>query len=191
MPTIDQVKKLYSTLTAPERFALSFAASVRGDTSERAALLDSAPKVTIEYPHTLGISEGFNDLLSHHTIQQLGAASTFWMLLYWDYDGEGDERITSLIGADTLPIADVRTLAARRFMEGLEAFRAICQEYKIEPDALKEIAGYDQVLAMTELIIRRAFELAPEELTQLEETKTAYREVIERNRKICFEDRAK
>ena len=45
MTTIDQIKKHYDKLTAPERFALMIKAGARGDQDERRALYDSAPKV--------------------------------------------------------------------------------------------------------------------------------------------------
>lgn len=194
MSTIDQVKKLYTELTAPERFALIYAADMRGDHAEADALVAAAPKVTIEYPHTLGITRGFLDLADHHAIQQLGAACTFWVLGSFDDDDPNKNAVTVDTDNGVIEVNAItaRILAARRFIEGLEAFRAVCAEYKIDPEPMRERSGYIEVLTMTEFTIRQIFDFYPPELTAgIEETKKAYREFIENSRARCYEARAR
>ena len=92
MTNIDQIKKHYGKLTAPERFALLIAAAVREDAGEERALVDSAPTVSWEFPHTVGLTFGFRDLTQHHVIQQLGTAGTFFMLMYLWQDEEATRK---------------------------------------------------------------------------------------------------
>lgn len=192
MTTIDQVKKHYNKLTAPERFALMIAAAVRDDTGEERALADSAPKVNFEFPHTVGLTYGFRQLVKHHVIQQLGAAGTFFMVMYLQQDEAGAERIAKAEGLEIPDGETVLSLVARRFLEGLEAFRAICQEYKVDPAALEEVYDpYPMLSCVMEVIALRAFDMSKAELTDLEKTKAAYRAMIEGSREHWAEAKAR
>jgi hypothetical protein len=189
MATIDQVKKHYDKLTARERFALLVAASARDDETERRALLDSAPRVTFSFPHHHGIMEGFDFLTEYHIMQQLGTAGMFFLLTYLQDDpdrpihGPNGEEVTS---------ESVITLTGRRFLEGLEGYNAVCQEYSIDPETMTETYNlYPELLEFVEIIIRRGFELSETELTDLEATKAAYRQVIETKRADWSETKAR
>lgn len=188
MTTIDQIKKHYDKLTAPERFALMVAAGARGDKGEREALANSAPKVTFEFPHCQGLAEGFDFLTSWHIIQQLGTAGTFYMLI-----GTGTEKVMTICGEEYTP-AEVILLTARRFLEGKEAWRVICDEYHVDGDVLMGMYGdnYAMLLLMTEITIQR-FEQSQGgaiELKDLDETINAYRYAIEIERERWAEDKA-
>jgi hypothetical protein len=192
MATIDQIKKHYDKLTARERFVLVVAADARGDQAERAALLASAPKVTFRFPHIKGISDGFDILTEYHIMQQLGTAGSFWMLIYLT---EGDEypRRLETIEAEEIPTGETAlTLTARRFLEGLEGYRAICAEYGIDPQTIEGLYNqYPELTAFTEIIIRRGLEMSEIELTDLEATKAAYRTMIETQRERWAETKAR
>jgi hypothetical protein len=192
MATIDQVKKHYDKLTAPERFALWTSAGARDDQAERRALLDSAPKVLFEFPHIKGLADGFADLTSYHLIQQLGTAGAFWMLIYLT-DGEEYPQRLETIEAEEIPTGETAlTLTARRFLEGQEAYKAICAEYGIDPEALENLYNPNPAwTAFTEIIIRRGLEMSETELTDLEATKAAYRTVIETKRAEWSETKAR
>jgi hypothetical protein len=192
MATIESLKKHYDKLTAPERFALMIRAAIREDKAEESALEASAPKVNFEFPHTVGLSYGFRQLVKNHLIQQLGAAGSFFMLIYLSEDSRIDKHIEA-IEAEEIPTAETAiTLVARRFLEGLEAFRAICQEYKIDPEAMNETYNPCPLLTvMVETIARRGLEMSDTELTDLEAKKAEYRAVIEESRQHWAEARAK
>jgi hypothetical protein len=194
MTTIDQLKKHYNKLTAPERFALMVSAGARGDKSERKALSDSAPKVNFEFPNTQGLAEGFDFLTAWHVIQQLGSAGTFWLLNTMATDAEDGEAVTTLEGKQYV-YGEAISLAARRFIEGMEAFKAVCQEYNIDPEILTGLySGYEMLLAYTELVIKSFYDensVDANELKDLEETKQAYRSAIEHEREAWAEARAK
>lgn len=188
MATIDQLKKHYDKLTARERFALMVSAGARGDKAERDALADSAPTVTFEFPNVQGLSEGFDFLTSWHLIQQLGTAGTFYMLI-----GMGGNKAMTIDGKEYTP-AEAILLAARRFLEGMEAWKVICKEYNIDGDTLIGLyPGYEMLLAMTELAIR-SFEEAQGgkiELKDLAVTIEFYRHAIEIERERWAETKAR
>ena len=187
---MDQIKKHYDKLTAGERFALMVSASLRNDTNEENALVNSAPKVNWEFPHTVGLSYGFRRLVKHHIAQQLGTAGTFWMLIYMSENDKAGPHLEE-IEAEETPDERMLSLTARRFMEGREGFNAVCREYKIDPDAMRDNYNqYPELTAMTEIIIRRGFDLKEIELTDLENTKAAYRELIEESREYWQEKKA-
>jgi hypothetical protein len=192
MATIDQVKKQYGKLTARERFALMIAAAVREDKAEESALVDSAPKVNWEFPHTIGLTFGFRQLVRCHLIDALGWAGSFFMLMYMSEDATAARRL-SAIEAEEIPTGEtVITLTARRFLEGMEAFKAICGEYNIDPAVMEEIYNpFPMLLVMTEIITREAFKMSGTELTDLEKIKTEYRGVIEGSREHWAENKAR
>ncbi len=194
MTNIEQVRKLYTQLKADERFALLVSAAGRNDPAEIDALVSSAPKLHFGFPHTQGLSDGFTFLTSWHMVQQLGTAGIFWMLSYWQ-DGEKPddetETIATIEGRE-LGIGDAKVLVARRFLEGLEAYNAVCKEYGLEPEQLEKVyQGYEMLLAMTELIVRQAFDITQTKLIDLEARKQDYRQVIERCRAQWAEEDAK
>jgi hypothetical protein len=189
MATIDQVKKQYGKLTARERFALVVAAGAREDETERRALMAAAPKVTFSFPHTQGLADGFQFLTSWHLIQQLGTAGTLFMLIHFEDD---NPLVTNKIDGMEYSLMDAIELNARRFMEGLEAYRAICAEYGIDPETLTDAySSYPELREMAELIILRFHADDPLELTDLEATKETYRQVIESQRAAWSEAKAR
>jgi hypothetical protein len=192
MPTIDQLKKQYDKLTAPERFALMIAAAIREDKAEERALEASAPKVNWEFPHTIGLTFGFRQLVKNHLINVLGWAGSFFMLMYMSEDANAARRLET-IEAEEIPTGEaVITLTARRFLEGVEAFRTVCREYNIDPAAMEEIYNpFPMLSLMMEVIARKGFEMASEELTDLEQQTAEYRGMIEGSREHWAENKAR
>ena len=195
MATIESLKKHYDKLTARERYALMVSAGARGDKAERQALASSAPKVNFEFPNTQGLAEGFDFLTSWHVIQQLGNAGTFWLLMTLETEAEeAAEKVATLEGK-LYPYFDAQTLAARRFMEGLEAFKTVCREYGIDSQVMMGLyPGYEMLLAFTESVIKSFYDKYSVELSELkdiEATKQAYRSAIEHEREAWAEARAK
>lgn len=192
MATIDQLKKHYSKLTAPERFALMVSASFRDDKAEESALEDSAPKINWEFPHTIGLTFGFRQLVKYHLTNQLGLAGNFWMLTFMSENEDTARKMDEIAKEEGMTDETTLTLMARRFLEDTEAFRAICKEYNIDPVAMEEKYNPCPMLSlMTELTVRRGFELSETELTDLEATKDQYRALIEESRKHWAEEKAR
>lgn len=188
---LQQIEKHYDKLTARERFALMMAAQARGDQGTQIALGSSAPTVTFEFSHCKGLADGFEDLTRYHAMQQLGTAGTFFMLVYLQSD-DGTNQFTATINGEEVTTESAITLCARRYLEGLEAYHAVCQEYDIDPEYLEEnYLRYPELLAFTELIVRRGFDLSKTELTDLEATKQSYRKVIDQARERWAEARAR
>lgn len=183
MKTIEQVKKQYSKLTDRERFALIVAAAARDDQATRKELMASAPRKTWSVPHTWGISHGFMALTDYYLINQLGAASTIWLMSYWQQD-EGEHTYVDGESGERYTLREAHALAVRRFVTNVDAFKAICEEYKVSPadfQAMTEYHIYDMVLLLTEVTARRFVDGLGMELPELEETKRAYRMLIEKH----------
>lgn len=190
MATIEQVKKHYNKLTAPERFALLIRAAIREDKADENALINSAPTVSWEFPHTIGLTLGFRQLVKNHLIHQLGMAGNFFMLTY--FSNEDMDRVLDTIEGQEITGETALTLTARRFLEGLEAFNAVCQEYNVDPAAMTEIYNpFPMLTGMTEAIVRRGLEMSETDLTDLEKTKAEYRGVIEASREHWAEAKAR
>lgn len=174
---INQIQKQYDKLTAPERFALLCKAAFRDDQTEAQALRNSAPKKTFRVSTLKGLLDGFQFLAMWHAIQQLGCAATFQML------AAGDFKVSvKLPNGESATAEDAMNKTAQRFLEGAEAYTAVCAEYGVDPDEIG-INLYSEILAFTELIMRVGYAEFIPELTDLENTKQAYREVIEYHRK--------
>jgi hypothetical protein len=174
MATIDQIKRHYDRLSSRERFALMIAAGTRGDNAERMLLSDTAPKIAFSFLHTMPLADAFDSLTSFHMIQQLGTASSFWMLLRWA-EVDQDEPVY-----EGHSIGDAIELAGRRFLEGRDAFRSVCKEWDVDPETMQGMYGdYDHVLAITEFVLRAVDEDGPI-LTDLEKTIDAYKSLITR-----------
>lgn len=190
MATIDHIKKQYNKLTARERFALMVAADIRGDELEANALADSAPKVNWEFPHTVGLTYGFRQLVKHHIAQQLGTAGTFFMLMYLWQDEASADRLDAVEDFE-IPNESMLGLFARRFLEGLEAFRAVCQEYNVDPAAMDDIYNPAPLLTGVMKAVTRLGFADNTELTDLEATKAGYRAIIETSREHWAEAKAR
>ena len=172
---INTLRKNYDKLNPKERFAAIVAAGTREDDQERKALLQSAPRKTFSFPNTYGLSEAFIFLSMWHVLSQLGYAATFYFLL-----GQDETDPVKVKGYD---FNDARLLIQRRILEGREAWRAICREYGVDPEGLLGDFPEIEMIRMTELIVIRANEESPLELTDLQEAINGYREAIETKRK--------
>jgi len=176
---INTLRKNYDKLNPKERFAALVAAALRNDEQERKALLQSAPRKHWSISNTYGLSDAFIFLSMWHVMSQLGYAASFYFLL--EMDDLGASKIH--IGEEVVNFGDAFILVQRRILEGREAWRAICNEYGIDPNAMVDGYPYVEMIEMTELIMRAMSNDNPIELTDLQETVNGYREVIESKRK--------
>jgi hypothetical protein len=188
MTTIEQLKKHYDKLTAPERFALILSADLRGDISERDALENSAPKVNWEFPHTVGLTYGFRQLIKRHVIHQLGTAGTFFALISLFRDEASRPEV---INEDVPDPETALSLLARRFLEDKKAFEMVCQEYKIDPQAMDDVYNpFPALVLCMEMTLALGFE-DNADLTDLEKTTAEYRALIEDSREHWAENKAR
>lgn len=171
---INNIQKNYSKLTYDERFALMHAATLRGDATDRAALLSSAPRKTWQVPTTWGLGEAFIFLADFHVMMQLGYAATFYYMLF----GE-DENISMKFNG--LGFNDAMILIQRRIITSREAWRVVCSDYGLDPDKLLEGLPFVEMIEITELTIRAG---SPEmEFLELQENIDGLKIVIEEKRK--------
>lgn len=187
---MNTIQKHYDKLTARERFALIVQAAARDDIRDEDALVDSAPKINFEFPHTHGLTMGFRQLVKMHMIQQLGRSATFFMLVGFN-DDEHVFKTTNQ--GEPVMIGDAIELTAMRFMEGLEAFAVICKEYNVDSEVMQAGYGFDHVLQFAEISIRAWYgeDYSTALLTDLENTIAEHRSVIEDARKRWAEAQAK
>ncbi|GAB4540871.1 MAG: hypothetical protein Fur002_08330 [Anaerolineales bacterium] len=171
------LQKHYDKLTVKERFALIVAAGIRNDDQERAALLQSAPRKVFSYPHTNGLAEAFYFLATWHVMTQMGYAAAFYHLLAYD-EIQGIKTDSVIISSD-----EMMTLIQRRILEGRGAWRAICQEYGIDPAKMLEGLPFIEMIEMTESIATAAAQIRPIELADLPKAIEGYKAAIEQKSK--------
>lgn len=176
---INTLRKSYDKLNPKERYTAIHSAIIRNDEQERKALLQSAPRKTFSVPNTWGFTEGFRFLSTWHVLIQLGFAASFYWILQMDDLGEDEIHI----GEKTFRLTDAFLLLQRRILEGREAWRAICMEYNLDPDAMLDGLPFIEMIEMTELIVTAGNRDEPIELTDLQETINGYRMAIETKRK--------
>ena len=187
---LNTIQKNYGKLTARERYPLIVRAALRDDEADRRALLDSAPRVSFSFPNTIGLAEGFSNLIHFYIIEQLGTAATLFMLMGLDDD---EHKFNTTAHGIPVTMGDALELCARRFMEGVEAWQVICKEYNLDPALVGEYCQREQVLSFAELTIRAWYgeDYSTALLTDLESTIAEFREVIERARASWSEAQAK
>jgi hypothetical protein len=176
---INKLRKSYDKLCVTERFAALVAAAIRNDDEECKALLQSAPRKTFSFPNTYGLSDAFQFLSMWHMMNQLGYTASFYWLL--QMDDLGEDKIH--IGEEPFDYNDAFILLQRRILEEREAWRAICNEYGIDPDKMLEYFPCVEMVEMSELIMRAMSKDSPIELTDLQENINGYRTAIEHKRK--------
>lgn len=125
---INTVQKHYDKLTVKERFALLVAAGMRGDDQERDALLRSAPRKVFSFPNTYGLSKAFEFLSMWHIMTMAELESLYWLWL-----AIGDDEIKL---PDDHTWMDVMDIIQRRALSRDSAWRAVCEEYRIDPDEM-------------------------------------------------------
>ena len=146
---LKNIQKNYDKLTAGERFSLLFQANQRGDERERAALLQTAPTKTWKVPTTRGLGEAFIFLSDFHVNMQLGYASVFWYMLFY----QDDEIRMKYNGLD---FNDAMILLQRRIITGREAWRMVCAAYGVDPVKMLEGHNFIEMIDITELMVSAA-----------------------------------
>jgi hypothetical protein len=174
----NRLQKHYDKLTAKERYAALIAAKGRGDSQEYDALVKSCPRKTWRVAVTIGIAEAFDSLAMFHVLMQLGYAASFYYLLAND-----DISEIKAAAGETVTAQDAMTLTQQRILEGREAWRAICKEHGLDPDQMLEHLPFVEMITINELIAMRAKEIAPFELSDLQNVIDSYRLAIETKRK--------
>jgi hypothetical protein len=182
--TIDQLKKQYNKLTARERFALTTAAHARGDKAEASALMQAAPRKVFSYANTAGLSDGFQFIAMMHIMGQLGHAAGFYYMMLAS-DG-GDEPLNVKIGTETFTEERAIELLHRNIIGGRDAFRLLCEEYKLDPTDILSDYPFVETVEIGEALIRLVDERKGTTETQraelesyTQETLAAYRAAIE------------
>ncbi|RIK24517.1 MAG: hypothetical protein DCC52_12385, partial [Chloroflexi bacterium] len=139
--TNGTLQKHYDKLAARERMALLLGAIARGDDRERAALLESAPRVLYRLPHHHNAFIGFTFAQMMYLIHQLHRAWTMATMAHLANTNDDAWR-----GAG---------IAAYALCVQADAWRAFCGELGIDENAM--IAGFAealQSLAFAERIAR-------------------------------------
>jgi hypothetical protein len=182
---INTLRKNYDKLNPKERFAAIMAAASRNDEQEHIALLQSAPRKAFTVPNTYGLSEAFIFLSMWHVMNQLGLIAHFYYIPNVIND---ENEIIRGVKIENKPFSygDAMDFLAKRILTNSEAWRALCNEYGVDPDYLLSIFPYIEMIEVTELIMRAMNHESSLELTDLpdlENTINGYREVIESKRK--------
>mgnify|MGYP003374277380 CR=1 FL=1 len=167
---IKNIQKNYNLLSADERFALLVAADDRGDETDRAALLSSAPRKTWQVPTTRGLGEAFNDVSMAHVIYLLGCISTFYYLALLEDPDPSPKHAEAL---EVLPL---------QILTGCEAWRGACKHYGVNSEKFLEGLPFLEMIKLTELTLYAGYE-DPPELPKLEETTNGLIAAIEESRK--------
>ena len=123
---INSIQKHYDKLSTVERFKLLNAALQRGDDTDRAALQQSAPRKTWSIPTTNGLVKAFDFLGMWHIMTMQELDSIYWLLL-----AIGDDEIK--LPDDNSWLGLVESIQRRGLSRDM-AWRAVCNEYSIDPD---------------------------------------------------------
>jgi len=117
---LNQVKKLYGNLAPAERFAAILAAALRGDETERLALVNSAPRRRYETGDYTPLAEAWERLAHLHAETQLYFALCIHVLLRYP-ESMGEEAEDTLIQGACIYLANA------------EAWRQACQAHGLDP----------------------------------------------------------
>jgi hypothetical protein len=152
----------YDLLTAWERLPLILAALNRDDAAEEKRLSDSAPTKTAGVPHHFGLWAGLTDLAVAHQMQQLErvgyllGGGLFLAIAKGKATAKG-----KTIDEEEEPAPRVRLLAFR-LVVAADAWKLLCDELQVAPDAiLRHMPGGKLVRDMEEAARKMAF--SPEE----------------------------
>lgn len=168
------LRKSYDTLTPPERYAAISAAIGRNDEAERRALIDSAPRKSFSVPNTWGIVEAWETLAGWHVVGQMSDAAAFFMALHMN-----DEAANATEGE----AFEMLTRLQARMLARAQAWRELCDEYKIDPAPMLEpYPGY-AMLDVIELVMTAANGGEPADRAAIDAELAGMREVIAHYRK--------
>jgi hypothetical protein len=146
------VARHYDKLTAWERVPLMLAALNRGDETEAERLALSAPTHAARVPHYHGLWLGLSLLSAVHQMQKLEQLCVI-------------VAAAGLMAAGKLPEGEGRRqwqLAAQLFVAEADAWKLLCADLQIDPDAvLRHLPGYSVAQLTAEAARLDAF--TPEE----------------------------
>jgi len=155
--------KLYGLLTPWERLPLIVAAVERGDDAEADRLSRSAPRMHLALPDYHGLGDGLLLLSLFHVIGQLELGLQYWhtsvLAAQWEefVDDEEDK-------ARAERMWDCTHLAAYRLCVEADAWKRLCADLQIDPEALlRDLPCYDTLRRTEEAA--RPLAWAPEEAT--------------------------
>ena len=171
------IQKNYTRLSANERFSLLFQANQRGDDKDRAALLNTTPAKTWKVPTTRGLGEAFDFMAMCYVIGQLETIATLYHLLLMT-----DKLIDTAISKLENNGMDITVILRRRILTEAEAWRVLCEEYKVDPERMLTGLPIDTI-KHAELLATIASVNDDAGLTELDDYLNGWREVIETKRK--------
>lgn len=182
---MNTLKKHYDKLTVGERVSAMIAALGRDDMDEYRTLAQAAPKGKVfQVRDTHGLLDAFEWLGMFHVLMQLGELARLYFVLFHEIDTEEfeiDLHEVDGIETKTYTTDEAIGLCVRRFLEGRQAWRAICTEHNLDPsDALSRFP-FVETIELNELIFtafgkQTGIEIDPAETLQ------AYREAIQSKR---------
>jgi hypothetical protein len=176
MPTIDQLKKQYNKLSTRERYALMMAAHARGDELETKELLRTAPRKIFSYANTSGLQDGFRFVCMMHIMSQLGHAAGFYFVMLANPD---DEPLNVKIGDETFTEERAIELLHRNIIGGRDAFRMLCEEYKLDPSDMLKDYPFIETIEIGQALVRLSAEEMETTDEQRAELKEYTRETLE------------
>lgn len=147
----------YDQLTPWERVPLILAAYRRGDEAEGERLARAAPVHSFRVPDHFGLSEGLRLLACALRLDQLDLAAEFWRVETFLAEGYA----LSLHGQHAAlmqRVQNVQRMLAFRFVVLCDAWKQLCVELYLAPDALaRYLPGNENVARMQELARPLAF----------------------------------
>jgi len=182
---IKDLQKHYDKLSVGERVSAMIAALGRDDMEEYKTLAQAAPYgKTFRIREHHGLLDAWEWLGMFHVMMQLGELANLYFVLFSGIDIDQikiDFHEEDGIEARTYTTDEAIGLCVRRFLEGQQAWRAICTEHNLDPsDALSRFP-FMETLELNELIFtvfgkETGIEIDPSQTLQ------AYREAIQTKR---------
>lgn len=147
MTSINQLEKHYDKLTARERFALIAAAMEKGDRQTMKHLAQTGERKTWRVPVTNGLMEAFEFVASWYMMEQLGYVMTIYFIMGSFEDATQASKIFEITykehGLKITP-DEVIDRYTRQLLANAEAWRQLCDEYKIDSEVfIKGLPHYD------------------------------------------------
>jgi hypothetical protein len=172
--TTDRVAKLYERLTPRERLPLIIAASARGDETDRARLIASAPRNGFRLPDYFGLAEGMRTLAFFHAAEMLDLAARYWRAS--GMVARKDDTRCKAGKAERARWLDAARMLAYLFVVNADGWSRFCSDMRVDADILlREMPGYHTLIKAE--AVARVMAFTSEEATAY--ARDASRESIE------------
>lgn len=130
--------KHYDRLTAHERVSALFAAAARADKGEIQTLVHSAPRVHYTVAEHAGLFNGILHAAQLYRLWQLETAARLLLIALYDWTPDSEQTAER---AGLYWVHLFKTRAA--------AWREVCSDYNIAPDAFNALLPGNDILEMT------------------------------------------